>query len=110
MLRWILASIALMLTGSLGAETYLYVADHNTGKVIKIKPDGTLLWDVPNGNGHDVQSWPTSNVLIIHGTSSQEVAPGQESRLGGRQARRAPRPNRCSAWPTAIRSSPTTAG
>ena len=59
MLRWPLATLALILTAPLFAETYFYIADHETGKVIKIKPDGTLVWDAPNGNGDDVRSWPT---------------------------------------------------
>jgi len=53
-------------------EIRIYAADHNTGKVIKIKEDGTLLWDFPNNNGHDVQLLPNGNVLITPG-SVQEV-------------------------------------
>ena len=51
------------------------MADHETGKVIKIKPDGTLVWDAPNGNGHDVQVRPNKNVLIVHGKVVEEVSP-----------------------------------
>jgi Mala s 1-like protein len=78
MLRWTLAIVALLLTGPLRAETYIYVADHNTGKVIKIKPDGSLVWDAPNGNGHDVQVLPSKNILINHGNVVEEVAPDKK--------------------------------
>ena len=71
----LLAAALLTLAGSATAETYLYVADHETGKVIKIKEDGTLVWDAPNGNGHDVQVLPNRNVLINHGNVVEEVAP-----------------------------------
>jgi len=56
------------------AEIHIYAADHNTGKVIKIREDGTLLWDFPNRNAHDVQLLPNGNVLINPG-SVQEVSP-----------------------------------
>jgi hypothetical protein len=78
MLRWILTLVGLMCTGTLFAETYFYVADHETGKVIKFKPDGTLVWDAPNGNGHDVQVLPNKNVLINHGGVVEEVAPDRK--------------------------------
>ena len=51
----------------------IVVADHNTGKVIKIRPDGALLWDAPNGNGHDVQPLPNGNILIVNGRGVQEL-------------------------------------
>jgi outer membrane protein assembly factor BamB len=74
MQRCISAAIVLLILVAPGmADTYLYVADHETGKVIKIKPDGTLLWDAPNGNGHDVQVLPGGNVLIVHGAVIEEV-------------------------------------
>jgi hypothetical protein len=53
----------------------IYASDHNTAKLIKIKPDGTLLWDTPNGNGHDVQPLKNGNVLVVNGAVVQEVAP-----------------------------------
>ena len=61
-----------------GAVPFIYVADHETGKVIKIKPDGTLVWDAPNGNSHDVQVLPNRNVLIVHGSAVEEVAPDRK--------------------------------
>jgi len=57
------------------AGTEIYVADHETRKVIKIKEDGTLLWDATNNNGHDVQLLPNGNLLINNGPVVQEVAP-----------------------------------
>jgi hypothetical protein len=79
MRRLILAAVMLTtLCGTAVAETYLYVADHNTGKVIKIRPDGTLVWDAPNGNGHDVQVLPNKNVLIVHGNVVEEVTPAKK--------------------------------
>lgn len=65
----------LMLGGAAIAETQIYVADHETRKVVKIKEDGTLLWDATNNNGHDVQLLPNGNLLIINGRTVQEVAP-----------------------------------
>ena len=46
------------------AERVIYAADHNNGKVVKFKEDGTPLWDFPNRNAHDVQLLPNGNVLI----------------------------------------------
>src|SRR2546421_3168453 len=57
------------------AETHVIVADHETKRVIKIKVDGTLLWDARNDNGHDVQLLPNGNLLIVCGRTVQEVAP-----------------------------------
>jgi outer membrane protein assembly factor BamB len=67
----------LLLVGSAASakEMRIFVADHNTGKVIKIKEDGALLWDAPNRNGHDVQVLKNGNVLIVNGPVAQEVAP-----------------------------------
>lgn len=65
----------LALGGVAVAETQIIVADHETRKVIKIKEDGTLLWDATNNNGHDVQLLPSGNLLIINGRTVQEVAP-----------------------------------
>ncbi len=68
--------VLLLLTVSASAaEMHLYIADHEVQKVLKIKPDGTLLWDVPNGNGHDVQPLANGNVLLINGSIVQEVNP-----------------------------------
>ena len=63
-----------LLTQRADAEIHIYAADHNTGKVIKFKEDGTLLWDFPNRNAHDVQVLKNGNVLINPG-SVQEVTP-----------------------------------
>lgn len=54
------------------AERHIYCADHNNKRLIKIKEDGTLLWDCPNNNGHDVQLLKNGNVLIVTG-EVQEV-------------------------------------
>jgi outer membrane protein assembly factor BamB len=59
------------------AEIHIYAADHNTGNVIKIREDGTLLWDFPNRNAHDVQVLASGNILINPG-SVQEVSPAKE--------------------------------
>lgn len=67
---WLTAAVA-------QAEIHIYAADHNTGKVIKIKEDGTLLWDFPNRNAHDVQVLANGNVLINPG-SVQEVSPDRQ--------------------------------
>jgi hypothetical protein len=71
-------AILLALLGHAMAEEFFYIADHNTGKVIKIKVDGTLVWDAPNGNGHDVQVLPNKNLLIINGKTVQEVDPDKK--------------------------------
>lgn len=67
--------MAMVCPPGLRAETFLYIADHERAKVIKIKPDGTLVWDAPNGNGHDVQVLPNKNVLLNRGPVVEEVAP-----------------------------------
>jgi outer membrane protein assembly factor BamB len=59
-------------------EMHIFVADHNTGKVIKIKEDGTLLWDATNRNGHDVQVLKNGHLLIVNGPVVQEVAPDKK--------------------------------
>ncbi len=75
---FLLAILALGLGNSIAqAETHIYASDHNTGKLIKIKEDGTLLWDFPNSNGHDVQVLKSGNVLITPGTV-QEVSPDKK--------------------------------
>jgi len=56
------------------AERHVYCADHENGRLIKIKEDGTLVWDCPNNNGHDVQLLANGNVLIVTG-EVQEVDP-----------------------------------
>jgi len=58
-----------------GAETHIIVADHSVKKVLKIKLDGTLLWEARNDNGHDVQLLPNGNLLIVCGRTVQEVSP-----------------------------------
>jgi outer membrane protein assembly factor BamB len=70
----ILAAGLLILCGALArAETHIIVADHENRKVIKIKEDGTLLWDARNDNGHDVQLLPDGNLLIVCGPTVQEI-------------------------------------
>src|SRR6476620_291540 len=53
-------------------ETHIYCADHENKRLIKIKEDGTLVWDCPNNNGHDVQLLKNGHVLIVTG-EVQEV-------------------------------------
>ena len=77
-----LKAAALLFVASLAAtgahaEVHIYAADHNTGKVVKFKEDGTPLWDFPNRNAHDVQLLPNGNVLINPGTV-QEVTPDKQ--------------------------------
>jgi hypothetical protein len=62
---------------SLHAENHIYCADHSNKKLIKIKEDGTLLWEFPNNNGHDVQLLKNGNVLIVTG-EVQEVTPDKQ--------------------------------
>lgn len=73
----ITAIVALLVVTGLAAraERVIYSADHENGKVIKIKNDGTLLWEATNNNGHDVQLLPNGNLLIVCGAVVQEVAP-----------------------------------
>jgi outer membrane protein assembly factor BamB len=59
------------------AEIHLYVADHENRTVMKIKEDGTLLWNFPNNNGHDVQLLKNGNILIVTG-EVQEVTPDKQ--------------------------------
>lgn len=68
-----LAALLALATPAL-AEVHVYSMDHETGRLIKIKEDGTLLWDCPNKNGHDVQLLPNGNVLIVAG-EVQEITP-----------------------------------
>jgi outer membrane protein assembly factor BamB len=75
-----LAAFALLAFGlgrPLFAEIHIYAADHENRKLIKIKEDGTLLWECPNNNGHDVQLLKNGNVLIVTG-EVQEVSPTKE--------------------------------
>ena len=69
--------IASLSATTLQAEVYIYAADHNNGKVVKFREDGTPLWDFPNRNAHDVQLLPNGNVLINPGTV-QEVTPDKQ--------------------------------
>src|SRR5215475_13743939 len=48
-------------------ETHIYCADHNNKRLIKIKEDGTVLWECTHNNGHDVQLLKNGNVLIVTG-------------------------------------------
>ena len=32
-------------------ERHIYCADHENKKLVKVKEDGTLLWECPNNNG-----------------------------------------------------------
>ena len=72
--RRILGVGLLLLCGAIArAETHIIVADHENGKVIKIKEDGTLLWEARNDNGHDVQLLPNGDLLIVRGPTVQEI-------------------------------------
>lgn len=73
----LLAMLLFSFTESLHAENHIYCADHNNKKLIKIKEDGTLLWEFPNNNGHDVQLLKNGNVLIVTG-EAQEVTPDKQ--------------------------------
>lgn len=61
----------------LWAEIHLYVADHENRTVMKIREDGTLLWNFPNNNGHDVQLLKNGNILIVTG-EVQEITPDKQ--------------------------------
>jgi hypothetical protein len=77
--RRFLAVGLLLLSGAVArAETHIIVADHENKKVIKIKEDGTLLWEARNDNGHDVQLLPNGNLLIVCGATVQEVDPDKK--------------------------------
>jgi hypothetical protein len=74
-----LVALVLLYLGSgtsLRGETHIYCADHENKRLIKIKEDGTLLWDCPNNNGHDVQLLKNGNVLIVTG-EVQEIDPNK---------------------------------
>ncbi len=71
----IAAALWLALASQAAAERHIIVADHDNRKVIKIKDDGTLLWDATNNNGHDVQLLPNGNLLIVNTPVVQEVRP-----------------------------------
>src|SRR5262245_54374085 len=74
-IRYPTVFLTLLLVSSAFAERHIYVADHENKKALKIKDDGTVLWECPNGNGHDIQLLPNGNVLIVNGPIVQEVAP-----------------------------------
>jgi hypothetical protein len=79
MLKYLFAlAVLTVVLGQAVAETFIYVADHNVRKVFKLKEDGTVVWDAPNGNGHDVQVLPNKNILIINGKSVEEVGPDRK--------------------------------
>jgi outer membrane protein assembly factor BamB len=64
----------LLLCGAIArAETHIIVADHENKTVIKIKEDGTLLWSARNDNGHDVQLLSNGDLLIVCGSTVQEI-------------------------------------
>jgi outer membrane protein assembly factor BamB len=70
----IFAAALFFLCGAIArAETHIIVADHENKTVIKIKEDGTLLWSARNDNGHDVQLLPNGNLLIVCGSTVQEI-------------------------------------
>ena len=72
--RIIVAVGLLLLCGAIvRAETHIIVADHENKKVIKIKEDGTLLWEARNNNGHDVQLLPNGDLLIVCPPTVQEI-------------------------------------
>ena len=74
MRRSILGVGLLLFCGAVArAETHIIVADHEDRKVIKIKEDGTLLWEARNDNGHDVQLLPNGDLLIVCGPTVQEI-------------------------------------
>jgi hypothetical protein len=76
-LRTLLSACFVLFSSTSLAEVHIYSMDHETGRLIKIKEDGTLLWDCPNRNGHDVQLLPNGNVLIVTG-KVQEIAPDKK--------------------------------
>ncbi len=71
------AVLAASLANTARTEIHIWAADHNTGKVVKFKEDGTLLWDFPNSNAHDVQLLPNGNILINPGVV-REVSPDKQ--------------------------------
>jgi sugar lactone lactonase YvrE len=73
----LLAALFTFCVSSARAEIHIYCADHNNKKLIKIKEDGTLLWEFPNNNGHDVQLLKNGNLLIVTG-EVQEVSPDKK--------------------------------
>ena len=78
-LRVCLSAIVLSLavTSAANAEKVIYAADHNTGKVVKFKEDGTPLWEFPNRSAHDVQVLANGNILI-NPRGVQEVTPDKK--------------------------------
>ena len=78
MLRILLCVLLFIVSAhSARAEKVIYAADHNTGKVVKFKEDGTPLWEFPNRSAHDVQLLANGNILI-NPRSVQEVTPEKE--------------------------------
>jgi len=73
----IILSAALAAASAAQAEIHIYAADHNTGKVVKFKEDGTLLWEYPNRNAHDVQVLDNGN-LLINPKGVQEISPDKK--------------------------------
>jgi hypothetical protein len=73
----ILFSVCLQHCDQARGERHIYCADHENKKLVKIKEDGTLLWECPNNNGHDVQLLKNGNVLIVTG-EVQEIDPDKK--------------------------------
>ena len=82
MLRiFICVLLFVVIANSAQAEKVIYAADHNTGKVVKFKEDGTPLWEFPNRSAHDVQLLANGNILI-NPRSVQEGTPEKEFTTG----------------------------
>ena len=79
----LIATVIAVIAGRAAAEMHIIVADHETKRVIKIKEDGTLLWDARNDNGHDVQLLPNGNLLTVEplGGRALEVTRDPEPKL-----------------------------
>jgi hypothetical protein len=72
----LLAFICILFGARARGETHIYCADHENKRLIKINESGTLLWDCPNNNGHDVQLLKNGHVLIVTG-EVQEIDTGK---------------------------------
>ena len=59
--------VSLSFAARVHAERHIYCADHENKRLIKIKEDGTLLWDCPNNSGHEVELLKNGHVLIVTG-------------------------------------------
>ena len=54
----------MLLTVSAQAEEHIYIADAAAKHVVKLKWDGTVLWQADNNNGQDVQVLKNGNILV----------------------------------------------